>query len=215
MSELIIACLSQKGGVGKSTLARLIAQTYASAGWDVKIADFNTRQKTAVDWVQTRDAEGVQPVIQAEPYLSPKNLRKENADLVVVDGRPDSDQSSLEIARMATLNVLPTGLTIDDLKPQLLFAYELLQKGVHASQIMFVLNKTGDSDLAVEEARNYLSTSGLYVAAQDLSTKVGYQMAQNTGRSVAETKYGTLNDKAITLAAQIVDRVNALTKEAA
>ncbi|WP_193371722.1 hypothetical protein [Polymorphum gilvum] len=36
---LFIGTISQKGGVGKSTLARLIAREYALAGWNVKIAD--------------------------------------------------------------------------------------------------------------------------------------------------------------------------------
>jgi len=38
---LVIAVVSQKGGVGKSTCARLIAREYAQAGWNVKIADLD------------------------------------------------------------------------------------------------------------------------------------------------------------------------------
>lgn len=215
MPSLIISCLSQKGGVGKSTIARLIARTYAAADWDVKIADFNTRQGTSLDWVAIRTREQVEPRITAEPYTQPSALKREEVDLVVADGRPDSDQSSLEIARLSTINILPTGLTLDDLKPQLLFARELLEKGVQHERIMFVLNKTGESDLAVKEAREYLGSSGLYVAEQDLSSKIGYQMAQNTGRAASESKYSTLNDRAEALAANIVDRVNLLTGEAA
>jgi chromosome partitioning protein len=37
----IIGFISQKGGVGKSTLARLVAREYASGGWNVKIADLD------------------------------------------------------------------------------------------------------------------------------------------------------------------------------
>ncbi|MHC5747164.1 MAG: hypothetical protein ACYTXT_35825 [Nostoc sp.] len=38
---VLVGVISQKrGGVGKSTLARLIAREYA-AGWDVKIADLD------------------------------------------------------------------------------------------------------------------------------------------------------------------------------
>src|SRR5713226_8622033 len=35
---IFLGMVSQKGGVGKSTLARLVAREYA-AGWNVKIAD--------------------------------------------------------------------------------------------------------------------------------------------------------------------------------
>jgi chromosome partitioning protein len=38
---VIIAMVSQKGGIGKSTLSRLIAREYANAGWSVKIADLD------------------------------------------------------------------------------------------------------------------------------------------------------------------------------
>lgn len=213
MAEIIIACLSQKGGVGKSTLARLIARTYAVAGWSVKICDFNTRQKTAVDWVASRMREGVEPSISAEPYNSPSAMRREPYDLVVADGRPDSDQTSLEIARSATLCVLATGLTLDDLKPQLMFANELVAKGVPKNRILFVLNKTTESEVAVSEARSYIqSATGYRVAQQDLTAKTGYQMAQNIGRAVSESKYPSLNDRADTLAAEIVECVNELTK---
>lgn len=215
MPELIIACLSQKGGVGKSTIARLIAHAYAAAGWEVKIADFNTKQGTSIDWAAIRQREGVEPKISAEAYVQPTALKREQADLVVADGRPDSDQSSLDIARVATLCVLPTGLTLDDLKPQLLFARELLEKGIDHKRIMFVLNKTGDSDLAVTEARAYLGSSGIHVAETDLSARTGYQMAQNTGRAASESKYPTLNERAETLASNIVDRVNQITGVAA
>ena len=40
---IFLGIVSQKGGVGKSTLARLVAREYAEAGWDVKIADLSNR----------------------------------------------------------------------------------------------------------------------------------------------------------------------------
>ena len=36
---VMIGVVSQKGGVGKSTISRLVAREYAAAGWTVKIAD--------------------------------------------------------------------------------------------------------------------------------------------------------------------------------
>jgi len=150
---LIIACLSQKGGVGKSTIARLIARTYAAAGWQVKICDFNTRQLTSVDWVGSRMSAGIEPAIAAEPYNTVKSFKRETADLLVADGKPDSDQSSLDIAKVADFIVLPTGLALDDLKPQVLFANELVSKGVPRSKILLVLNKITESPVAVQEAR--------------------------------------------------------------
>lgn len=214
MSELVIACLSQKGGVGKSTLARLIARTYASAGWRVKIADFNTKQLTSVDWVGIRMSTDMVPEIAAEPYTSVRGFKREPFDLIVADGKPDSDNSSLEIAKAAQLVVIPTGLALDDLKPQILFANELVSKGVDRKRILIVLNKITESATAVQEAREYLRSAGYQIAENDLTAKTGYQMAQNIGRSVAETNFQSLNERADELAAEIVQKMNDLSEAA-
>lgn len=210
MSDLVISCLSQKGGVGKSTIARLVAWTYASAGWSVKIADFNTKQLTSVDWVAARQQAGHTPEISAEPMNSVRGFKREPCDLIVVDGKPDSDNSSLEIARASDLIVIPTGVSLDDLKPQVLFIYELLDKKIEADRILTVLNKVTESDMQSRDARRYLSSAGLAVAETEISAKTSYQIAQNAGLSITETAYPTLNAKADSLAAEIVDKVNQL-----
>jgi len=208
MADLIISCLSQKGGVGKSTIARLIARTYAAAGWSVKIADFNTTQLTSVKWGQIRAAVKQKPHIATQPFNSPTLMKRDTADLVVADGRPDSDQTSLDIARISTLVIVPTGLSLDDLEPQLMFANELVEKGVVKHRILFVLNKTTESAVAVSEARDYLG--GFDVAEQDISAKTSYQRAQNHGLALSEVgkAVGKLEERADLLAAEIVARIN-------
>lgn len=213
MSSLVISCLSQKGGVGKSTMARLIAYAYAKNDWQVKIADFNTTQNTSVDWVAIRKSEMLEPVIDAEQYNQPSFLKRENYDLIVSDGRPDSDQSSLAIAEVSTLIIVPTGLTLDDLKPQIAFAMELVNKGIDKNRIIVTLNKTSESVNAVREAREYIEKTGFKIAENELSYKVGYQMAQNTGRSVAESGFKSLNDRAEALGSEIIGIVNELVSK--
>jgi chromosome partitioning protein len=216
MASVIISCLSQKGGVGKSTLTRLIARSYAAAGWTVKICDFNTRQGSIMDWIAVRNRENVEPQIAAELYTQPTAMAREPYDLVVADGKPDSDQSSLEIARHSHVVVIPTGLTLDDLRPQVRFALELAEKGVAKERIVFVLNRTTDSEVALVEARNYLEANfGFRVARKDLLLRTGYQMAQNFGRAVSESKYPGLNDRAEEVAAEIVEVVNEFIRKAA
>ena len=41
---MIISLISQKGGVGKSALSRLIAVEYANSGWQVKIGGLDKLQ---------------------------------------------------------------------------------------------------------------------------------------------------------------------------
>ena len=202
----IIACLSQKGGVGKSTFSRLIAAAYAHSGWTVKIADFNTKQKTSTDWAALRQSEGVKPEIAAETFTSINNALKQadRYDLLVCDGRPDSDVSSLEIARKAGLIVIPVGVSLDDLQPQVLFAHELVSKGIDKRRLVFIINRTVDSEVAHEDARHFVTSAGYRCAATDIPLRTAYQMAQNAGRSLLETHYTTLNARAAELMKEIV-----------
>ncbi len=212
MSPLIISCLSQKGGVGKSTITRLIARTYAVAGWNVLICDFNSKQLSSLQWGRRRAAMEINPSIDVKPFIKPTQMRNEPYDLVVADGRPDSPQVTLDMAEISDLIVLPTGVSIDDLEPQLALGKELVECGIPIGKILFVLNKTADSRTAVTEARAYLS--GFNVANQEIVYRISYQRAQNHGKALSEvgTYIGSLEDMADTLAAEIVDFVNQMEK---
>src|SRR5580693_6886325 len=50
----IVGVVSQKGGVGKSTLCQLIAREAAAEGKQAKILDFDVKQMTSTDWVRER-----------------------------------------------------------------------------------------------------------------------------------------------------------------
>ena len=65
---MIISLISQKGGVGKSALARLLAVEFALAGWTVKIADLDPAQGTSTQWKIRRDQGQKTPDIPVEKY---------------------------------------------------------------------------------------------------------------------------------------------------
>ena len=134
---VLVGVISQKGGVGKSTLARLIAREYAAAGWDVKIADLDISQGTSTDWKQRREQNRLQPEIAVEPFRTIAQALKhaDVYDLMVLDGAPHSMQGTLEIARSSELLVLPTGLSLDDLKPSVLLAHELVKAHIPEDRI--------------------------------------------------------------------------------
>ena len=58
--------VSQKGGVGKSTLARSVAVEAAKAGVDVVIADLDIQQGTIQEWAKLRYANGIEPAIKVK-----------------------------------------------------------------------------------------------------------------------------------------------------
>jgi len=70
MAATIIAFVSQKGGVGKSTMSRALAREAANNGLKAKIADLDTQQGTSIDWHRTRLNQGIEP--PSPPKLSPQ-----------------------------------------------------------------------------------------------------------------------------------------------
>ena len=207
---LKLGMVSQKGGVGKSTLARLIAREYADAGWRVKIADLDISQGTSTDWKQRRDLNGIDPEIAVEPFRTVSQALKisESYDLMIFDGPPHSMSGTLEIARHCALTILPTGLSLDDLRPSIILAHELVAKEINPEKILFVLSRVGDRDNEIEEARQYIKNAGYQCATGSLPEKTGYRRASDDGRSLSEITYKTLRERALEVAQFIIDRVS-------
>ena len=68
MTGMIIVIASRKGGVSKSTLARLVAREYAADNWNGKIADLDVSQGTNFNWQARRLQDEVEPVIAVERF---------------------------------------------------------------------------------------------------------------------------------------------------
>ena len=150
--------VSQKGGAGKSTLARLFARELAQDGFTVKIADLDTQQTTCTEWASERAETGIEPEIQVQPFGNLKTALAEadRFDAYIFDGRPHSSRQTLEIATVAQLIVIPTGQTKDDLRPAVNLAHSLVDSGIDSSRIVFALVKTTRSMAEIGAARTYL-----------------------------------------------------------
>jgi chromosome partitioning protein len=206
-----IAIASQKGGVGKSSCARLVAREFAQAGWTVKIADLDIQQGTSFHWYRRRSANQVAPEVRTETFASVTQALKdaEHFDLFIMDGAPHATAATREMARAADIVLLPTGLAVDDLEPQVLLAHELTKEGIPAAKIAFVLWRVGDSQAEILDARDYISRAGYRVLDGEIPDRTGYRRASDTGRAFTETAYKNLNDRADSVAQSVV---NAITK---
>lgn len=102
---LIISVVSQKGGVGKLTLVRLVAREYAHASWSGKIADLDVSQGTSFNWQSRRLRNGIEPVIAVERFGTVEQALKVAAhvDLLIPDGPPHSTAGRLRIAQTSDL----------------------------------------------------------------------------------------------------------------
>jgi len=140
-----VAFCSQKGGVSKSSLARALAVEAARSGLAVKVADLDVGQGSTVDWQKDRIGGGTEPDVPVQLHRGPQEaLRHANgADLLVIDSPARADKDTLEIARMADLVVLPTGASLDDLRPAIRTANSLKTAGIPNSRLLFVLSRIG------------------------------------------------------------------------
>src|ERR1700749_5192475 len=103
--------VSQKGGFGKSTLARLLAVGAIHRGRKTLLADFDLDQLTCVEWGALRLRASLEPEIDTRAFKSLKKLRREEgvADFIVADTRGLADDFSTEIAEDSDVVFLPTG----------------------------------------------------------------------------------------------------------
>lgn len=206
---LIIGVVSQKGGVGKSTLARLIAREYAQAGWHVKIADLDIQQGTAFSWQARRLQNALEPTVAVERFGTVAQAMQAAGayDLMVLDGAPHASMGTRQIAKASDLVLLPTGLALDDLEPSVLLAHELRKAGIAASRVAFVLSRVGDSDAELDEARAYIDQGGYHCLKTTLPEKTAYRRASDEGRALTETRFASLKARADALVQEVVDLV--------
>jgi chromosome partitioning protein len=206
---LKIAIASQKGGVGKSSCARLIAREFASEGWDVKIADMDIQQGTSFHWCRERAANKVEPAIRAETFASVAQALKDadNFDLFIMDGAPAASAATRDMAKAADIVLLPTGLSNDDLRPQILLAHELIKAGIKTDRLFFVLWRVGDSAVEIRDAREYIEQAGYRVLGGEVPDSTAYRRASDRGRAFTETTHKSLNVRADLVAQSIVNAI--------
>ena len=207
--QRVVGVVSQKGGVGKSTLCQLIAREAAAAGKQAKILDFDIKQMTSTDWVRERLERDLEPAIEAEPTKNIGKALKQNRgyDVIVLDGAPGSPKRTAELVPECDLIILPTGASKADLVPTIALARRIAGMSHEAEGPFFVLCRVLTPAEAVE-ARATIGNAGFETLEGELTERPGYRQAQNFGRSASETAFPSLNAKAKKLARAILDRLD-------
>lgn len=205
----IIGMVSQKGGVGKLTLARMMAREFVEGGLATKIADLDTQQQTCTHWAGRRAENNVEPEIQVQSFASVKSALEDapRFDALIIDGKPNASDQTMEIAKAADLVVIPTGQTVDDLYPGVVLAHTLRKKGIPIERIAFAIFKTTGSERENAAARQYLSEAGYSILDGEVSVSTAYGSASDMGKAITETSFRTLNDRAAKLAQSIIDKM--------
>lgn len=78
----------------------------------------------------------------------------EQFDLLLFASVLHSSQMTLQIAKSSNVVVLPCGIALDDLEPQVLLAHDLVKNGVPKDRIAFALCRVGDSEAEYPKPKN-------------------------------------------------------------
>jgi len=215
----VIAFVSQKGGVGKSTLSRAAAVALSEENFRVRLCDLDTQQGTSVEWYRERLKNGGKPLSSVEYYGTVKQALHSGLDVnpafdfLVVDAPGRSSAATVELAQQAHLVVQPATGTLDDLKPGVMLFHELFKNKVPPSRMLFALARTS-SDHEEALAKDYIRAAGYAVLSATLPDSPGYKHAQNKGQSIVETQWDPLNQKARALMDEIFDTLSRLYGQA-
>lgn len=104
---VVIACLNQKGGSGKTTLSTNLAHALKLDGQCVLLVDSDPQGNTR-DWNEANEGEVV-PVIGLDRETLPKDLSavSEGYDWIVIDGAPQVAKLSAAAVKAADIIIIP------------------------------------------------------------------------------------------------------------
>jgi chromosome partitioning protein len=184
-----IAVIARKGGSGKTTVAVHLAMAAHLTGLRTILADTDPQGSASeVLKVRSQDGPRLTPIKGADLIQLQKDATAEGEDLLIIDtpaATPDEIAHAIAISHVAVLVVRPTYLD--------------LAATVQTSQILRSLRKPGLILLnqaqparggvephSVVRAQEALQLMRLPVAPVTLRSRVAYQQALSTGRSVQE-----------------------------
>ena len=211
---VVVGLLSQKGGVGKSTLARAIAAAGVRGGITTRIADLDSQQVTVGEWGERRDDEGIEPAI---PIVAVRNAAealgsaRQGDQLLVVDGAARTGTDTLDMALGADLIIQPCGAGYDDLDPAIRFFHELSAAGVPKDRLVVALCRIA-TEREEEMARRYIGKLGYAVLPGSIPEKASFRDAHNRGLAVSEVAQEPLKSKVDVVVNAIFERLTAIMK---
>lgn len=187
----IIAFISQKGGVGKSTLSQVLAVETKKQKIKVLLADCDSQQGTSYEWSK------INHKIPCQIFKQVKDIwpLTEKYDLIIIDAPARTSQGTLEIAKKANLLVQPIGASRADLIPAVKEFNALVKVGISKKKLLFVPFRLSTST-EFQLVQEYLKKTGYACSPYYVMEKTSYKQIQNEGKSISEVSYKSLQKQA-------------------
>jgi chromosome partitioning protein len=179
-----ICVAAQKGGAGKTTLARNLAVAAAQDGQRVLVLDLDPQQSLRAWWQGREDDAPMMLADDPPPHAlrAALDAAQGRFDLVVIDTPPAAPLWLSDVLRAADLALIPVRPSPDDLRAVGATIGALRDAGV---PFAFVMSQTPRAKLT-EEAARVLAQHGR-VAPVNIAQRVIYAETGGTGQGVTET----------------------------
>lgn len=179
-----VAVISQKGGVGKTTLATALAVEAGRDGRRAIVIDLDP-QASASFWRDTREAE--EPAITAVPAARLGHVLRAAAeagvDLAIVDTPPFSKDIAYEAAERADFVLIPTRPAVLDVMA-MTRTLDLVKHTAKPHAV--VLTFCPPSGREVEDTVAVIRELAATLCPVRIGNRVAYSRAQQSGRAAQE-----------------------------
>lgn len=183
-----LAIISQKGGVGKTTLATALAVAAEAEGKQAAVFDLDP-QASAAFWHDTRESEAP-AVVSIAPARLQHVLRaaaESGCDLAIIDAPPFAKDIAYEAAQQADFILIPTRPAVLDVMA-MTRTLELVRHYDRPAAVVLTFCPAQGREVAdTEEAVRQL---GATLAPVRVHNRVAYSRAQQTGLTAQELEPG-------------------------
>lgn len=180
----VLSVVSQKGGVGKTTLATALAVQAGNAGRRTVVFDLDP-QASATFWKDTRKDDLV--AISAIPAVRLSHMlaaaREAGCDLAIIDTPPFSKDIAYEAAQHADFVLLPTRPAVLDVMA-MSKTVELVKHYKHP--FAAVLTFCPPQGREIDDTIKVIQALGAEVCPVRIGNRIAYSRAQQSGLAAQE-----------------------------